>query len=214
MNDGNDYFAHDRPEVAGLLPQVYQRVLEIGCGEGRFRRHLSQQCHYTGVEPSPTAAAIARLAIDEVFTGTFDQVAQQLPLQSFDLVICNDVIEHMADHDKFLGEIQRYMAPGAWLVGSVPNVRYFFHLWDLLIRKDWPYKDQGILDRTHLRFFTHRSWRRTLSSHGFVVERLCGLNQPNWGERLVRRWLKLGAATVIGSDSKFLQIGFAARLDV
>lgn len=213
VSDRNDYFAHGRPEVAELLPQVYHRVLEIGCGEGLFRRNLSYICHYTGVEPSPVAAAIARLALDTVLTGTFEQVAKDLPLKTFDLVICNDVIEHMIDHDAFLREIQQYMAPGARLVGSVPNVRYFFHLWELLINKEWAYKNHGILDRTHLRFFTQRSWRRTLVSHGYVVERLCGLNPPNWGDRLLRRWLKLTAATFVGSDSKFLQIGFTARLD-
>jgi SAM-dependent methyltransferase len=209
---GAEYFAHGRPEIAALLPPDYQRVLEIGCGEGRFRSNLRQPCHYTGVEPSPAAAAIARVVLDEVLTGTFEQVAQGLPLKAFDLVICNDVIEHMVDHDAFLEDVQRYMAPGAWIVGSVPNVRYFFHLWDLLIRKDWPYKDHGILDCTHLRFFTQKSWRRTLASHGFIVERLCGLNQPNWGNTFLRRWLKLALANVVGSDSRFLQIGFAARL--
>ena len=213
MNADSDYYKHHRPEVANLLPETYRRVLEVGCGEGVFRSNLSKPCEYTGVEPSPTAATTARKTLDRVLTGTYDTVATDLPLDYFDLVICNDVIEHMIDHDKFLEDVKRHMKPGATIVGSVPNVRYFFHLWDLLVGKDWKYVDHGILDRTHLRFFTQKSWRTSLNAHGFSIEVLQGLNQPAWGERLLRRWAKLTLASLVGADSKFIQIGFRAKLN-
>ena len=211
MNVGTEYYQHHRPEVAKLLPLHYSRVLEIGCGEGRFRPHLTQPCEYMGVEPSPAAAAIASGSLDRVITGTFESAAELLPANYFDLVICNDVIEHMVDHDRFLNDIQRHMAPGAFLVGSVPNVRYIFNLWDLLVRKDWRYMDHGVLDRTHLRFFTQKSWRASLLAHHFSIEALHGINEPSWGSRLLRRWAKLSMAALVGSDSKFLQIGFRAK---
>lgn len=212
MNGDFEYYKHQRPEVADLLPDTYQHVLEVGCGEGVFRRNLTKACEYTGIEPSPTAAATARTTLDRVLTGTYDTVASDLPVDYFDLVICNDVIEHMVDHDKFLEDIKRHMKTGAIMVGSVPNVRYFFHLWDLLVGKDWRYIDQGILDRTHLRFFTQKSWRDSLSTHGYSIEILQGINQPAWGERMLRRWAKLILASVIGADSKFMQIAFRAKL--
>lgn len=211
MNGTAEYYKHQRPEVAALLPKEYRRVLEIGCGAGRFRANLKRPCEYTGVELSAEAASIAGRSLDRVLAGTYDMAAKELPSAYFDLVICNDVIEHMVDHDRFLEDIQRHMVPGAFLVGSVPNVRYFFHLWDLMVRKDWRYMDHGILDRTHLRFFTQKSWHATLRNHGFAVETLCGLNEPDWGKRRLRRWAKLTLATLIGSDSRFLQIGFRVR---
>ena len=211
MNAGTEYYKHHRPEVARLLPQQYARVLEIGCGEGRFRSNLTHPCEYVGVEPSAEAAATARNALDRVLTGSYEAVAKDLPTAYFDLVICNDVIEHMADHDRFLQDIQRHMQPGAFLVGSVPNVRYFFHLWNLMVRKDWHYMDHGTLDRTHLRFFTQKSWRATLQAHRFSIETLHGINEPSWGDRLLRRWAKLSLAALVGNDSKFLQIGFRAK---
>lgn len=86
-----------------------------------------------------------------------DRTAAALPDQHFDMVICNDVIEHMVDHDHFLEHIKTKMRPGACIVGSIPNVRHLTALFKLLVAKDWPYSASGILDRTHLRFFTENS---------------------------------------------------------
>lgn len=211
MDADPEYYKHYRPEVARLLPKKYAHVLEIGCGEGRFRSNLTQPCEYVGVEPSPAAATKASNSLDRVLTGTYEGVADALPDDYFDLVICNDVIEHMTDHDRFLEDIKRHMKPGALLVGSVPNVRYFFHLWNLMVRKDWQYVDHGILDNTHLRFFTQKSWRKTLEAHHYEIEILHGINEPSWGNKVLRRWAKLVLATIIGSDSRFLQTGFRAK---
>ena len=157
MNNQSQYFRNHRAEVAPFLPLQYHRVLEIGCGEGKFRANLKLPCEYTGVEPSEMVAKFALATLDQVHVGTFESVASQLPRKHFDLVICNDVIEHMVDHDQFLESIKRNMTADGVLVGSVPNVRYVMHLWDLMVKKDWQYADTGILDRTHLRFFTEKA---------------------------------------------------------
>ena len=73
-------------------------------------------------------------------------------------------------------EIRKYIAPGGVIVGSIPNVRYHKNLFNLLFAKDWEYMDWGILDRTHFRFFTEKSLRRSLSSAGFEVEDFRGIN--------------------------------------
>ncbi len=110
-----------------------------------------------------------------VLVGTYDEVASQLPDGHFDLVICNDVIEHMVDHDAFLEAIKKKMVRGGVIVGSIPNIRHITALAKLLIARDWPYSESGILDRTHLRFFTAKSLRRTLDGHAYDVEVLRGL---------------------------------------
>lgn len=212
------YFSNLRPEVAALLPSRCTHVLEIGCGEGRFAAQMPQRQSYWGVEPS-AAAERARGVLDHVFRGTYEQVAEQLPDAHFDLVICNDVIEHMSDHDAFLQALRCKLVPGALIVGSVPNVRYLPHLLEVLLQRDWRYRDEGILDRTHLRFFTATSLRRTLAQHGWQVEVLTGLNcvianspLPGrlrwWGSLLLLQFLTLRAQ----GDCRFLQHGFRARL--
>lgn len=205
------YYRGSRREVAQFLPEQYSRVLEIGCGEGGFRGNLGRNCEYWGVEPIQAAAraAIGRLA--KVLVGTYEQVIDEIPRGYFDLVICNDVIEHMADHAWFLGSIRSKMSEGAHLVGSVPNVRYIDNLYKLLVRKDWQYRDEGVLDRTHLRFFTERSLERALLDSGFVLRRIGGINPaPGIFRRVAVS--AIGCATFgAHRDIGFLQFGFLAR---
>jgi SAM-dependent methyltransferase len=162
-----------RSEILTLLPRHYSRVLEIGCDQGDFAAQLDGEVW--GVEPDAAAAAAAG-RLHRIIVGTFEAVRAELPLSYFDLIICNDVIEHMPDHDCFLREIRAHIAPDGVLVGSVPNMRHYRTLFELLVLRDWDYRDSGILDRTHLRWFTDRSLRRSLERAGFTIEMFQGIN--------------------------------------
>jgi SAM-dependent methyltransferase len=214
------YRDNARPEVMALLPPLRPglKVLEIGCGEGNFCTQIDDAAEIWGVEPHLPSAEIAQDRMHTVLSTLFDDAKPKLPLHYFDLVICNDVIEHMTDHDSFLAEIIDYMSDDSLLVGSLPNVRYHENLFDLLVKRDWEYQDWGILDRTHFRFFTFGSARRALERAGFDVLLMRGLNAlpvrgTNLGSMARRvfaygtRLLTLGHA----SDTKYLQIGFLAR---
>jgi SAM-dependent methyltransferase len=171
------YYSQERSDVAGFLPATFVRTLEIGCGAGEFSKQFLRSADENwAVEPNPDAARLAREGKMHVLVGTYDEVESELPDGYFDLVICNDVIEHMRDHDHFLRAIQSKMRAGGVIVGSVPNMLYFTAFVKLLAFKDWPYSDQGILDRTHLRFFTAKSFGRSLTNAGFTIERLQGMN--------------------------------------
>jgi len=211
------YRSSTRPEIRDLLPPLKagMKVLEIGCGEGAFSVTIPGATETWGIEPDAGSAAIARSRLSRVFANTFDEVVTELPTAYFDLVVCNDVIEHMTDHDAFLRSIKTSMAPGAYLVGSVPNVRFHSNLFNLIVAQDWHYQNNGILDRTHFRFFTFRSFRRSLVDAGFEVKRLEGIargTEFDWNlrgvvERLFRKILivvSLGRAW----DINYLQIGF------
>jgi 2-polyprenyl-3-methyl-5-hydroxy-6-metoxy-1,4-benzoquinol methylase len=95
------YYEQGRSEVAKFLPNNYSKVLEIGCGTGNFYGNVRQDCEYWGIEPLRAAAQSASKKLHKVLIGKFEEVNQQLPDYYFDLVICNDVIEHMSDHDAF-----------------------------------------------------------------------------------------------------------------
>ena len=102
-----EYYDQVRPEVARLLPENYSKVLEIGCGKGLFRNNLTKENEYWGVEPVESQAKEAEKHLDKVLHGIYDDVADEIPDHEFDLVVCNDVIEHMVDHEKFFRDIKK-----------------------------------------------------------------------------------------------------------
>lgn len=165
-----------RPEIVQFLPDNYTKVLEIGCHEGDFSYNLKKECEIWGVEPNRTAAEYALQKLNKVLIGKYEEIYHELPDAYFDLVICNDVIEHIADHDNFFKSIQNKMTCEGVLIASVPNVRHISNLYGLLVKKDWEYQNNGILDYTHLRFFTEKSLLRTLNSHQFKIEHFTGIN--------------------------------------
>lgn len=216
------YYCGYRGELLPFLPLGYQdarRVLEIGCGEGGFRKHFRSSCEYWGVEPGVAPAELARGRLARVLTATYREAEADIPNASFDLIICNDVIEHMPDHDWFLCSIKTKLTPSGYLIGSVPNVRYIENLYHVFVCRDWDYAEAGILDKTHLRYFTVTSLRRCLVEHGFLVDRLDGINSlfhsPPHKVRhyLWKVFLGMALLSTFGMhrDIQFLQIAFRVR---
>ncbi|NRB48385.1 MAG: class I SAM-dependent methyltransferase [Saprospiraceae bacterium] len=209
MNAAPNYYTNHRREMLPALPSYYSKVLEIGCGKGRFRANLEQPHEYWGLEPVPAAAEEARAVLDKVLKGTYEEQLDQLPEAYFDLIICNDVIEHMMDHDFFFRSIQSKLTSAGVLVASVPNVRHILHLYELLVQKDWQYKDDGILDRTHYRFFTEKSLRSILEQHHYQIEYFQGINKYE-GDSFIKGLFGRLVSGVLGKDTLYLQ--FAIRI--
>jgi 2-polyprenyl-3-methyl-5-hydroxy-6-metoxy-1,4-benzoquinol methylase len=175
MSASSTYFNAERGVIAKFLPENYENVLEVGCAAGGFSRHLPKAKQIWGIEPNLNAASEAKLRLMRVLEGTYGEVENELPDNYFDLLICNDVIEHMSDHDAFFTQVRKKMKPGAILVGSLPNIRHVTALVKLIFLKDWRYSSSGILDRTHLRFFTEKSIQRMFVEHSLQVEKMSGV---------------------------------------
>jgi len=204
------YYQNVRNEMTLLLPTYYSRVLEIGCGEGKFRNNLTQEHEYWGVESVKSVAKVAQKKLDRVLIGTIQETIKQIPHDYFDLVVCNDVIEHMVDHDKFLQSIKEKIKKDGCLIASIPNVRFLTNLWEILIKKDWEYKNKGILDITHLRFFTRKSLYRTINDNGFIIDRFMGIN-PYRGNSSLKRCFSEFAVLLFGQDVRFFQFGIRIK---
>ncbi len=204
--------------MRNFLPDHYQTVLEIGCGEGNFAQNLKVGCEVWGLEPCKEAAQKASHKLDKVLCGKIEETYKELPNEYFDLVICNDVIEHMEDHEWFFSMIKKKMKNNAFLVGSIPNVRYYYNLKEILIYKDWEYKKEGILDSTHLRFFTEQSIKRTLLKNSFNIEKFCGINKINYNDFGINSiinniFVKMLIIFTFGyyKDIEYLQFAFLAK---
>lgn len=171
------YYENARREILLYLPKSFHCVLEIGCGKGTFLRQLPAGCELWGIEKNADAAREARNVTSRIFSGSFEEVIGQMPLDYFDLIIANDVIEHIYDYHAFFKKVRNCLNTGGCLVGSIPNVRYWGQLTSYVFKKEWEYAGTGILDDTHVRFFTRNSFLRTLRSHGFTVEILSPCNR-------------------------------------
>lgn len=211
MQQDRYYYQQKRAEVTCALPSSYTKALEIGCGEGFFRENLNPDCEYWGIEYSSIAAESARNRLTKVLEGAYSACHEKLPEKYFDLVVCNDVIEHMPDHMEFLTQIKSKIAPGGVIIGSIPNIRHYSILYELIAKKDWKYRQNGILDSTHLRFFTKRSLIRTLNDAGYTIEFLSGINYDKPNTTPTPKYTTWLIKWLAGKDSRYIQFCFRAR---
>ena len=215
VEQAKEYFQFERNEMLAFLPATYKTVLEIGCAEGSFKNLLSADCEYWGVEYDSKAAAIAGGKSHKVLIGEYTDIEDQLPTDYFDLIICNDVIEHMRDERAFLSSIKSKMKARGTIVISLPNVRYIKNMYELLIKKDWRYHDAGILDRTHLRFFTSKSIKHTMHDAGFYISQMHGINNAIRSKSTFKRFAQylvyLPMTIILGRDILFMQFGLSAH---
>jgi 2-polyprenyl-3-methyl-5-hydroxy-6-metoxy-1,4-benzoquinol methylase len=169
------YFNRARTDIAPLLPESFGRVLEFGCGAGATLKWLKQtgRCsHTTGVELFAPSALEASTHVDRVVTGNAETlIADLFPGEHFDLILCLDVLEHMLDPWNFVSQLPRLLTADGVVLFSVPNVRNFRVILPLLLAGRFNYVEEGVLDRTHLRFFTRKSALELASIAPFVVER-------------------------------------------
>ena len=213
--ENSTYFENSRPEMLPFVPDSASVLLEVGCGSGAFAARFKERkaaagspVEIWGVEMDNGAARQASQVLDRVLHGDVATVGDQLPPEHFDCVILNDVIEHVTEPAALLQSLRPLLKPDGHLVASIPNVRYFFNVVDLAVHGRWEYADEGILDRTHLRFFTRSSMMTLLTENGFQVETMVGINPTGSAKFHLVNLLTLGRL----SDMKYLQFACRARV--
>lgn len=180
------YYANDRPEMLAFFPAAPGRVLDVGCGNGRFGAMLKDKlagAEVWGVEPVAAAHAAAAVVLDQAVHGPFD-AALGLPEAAFDTIVFNDSLEHFPDPAPPLALARRLLKADGRIISSIPNVRCWHHLKRFVVDAEWQYEDEGILDRTHLRFFTYKSIHDTFRSAGYRVQQLHGIGARWRGTKL------------------------------
>jgi GT2 family glycosyltransferase/tetratricopeptide (TPR) repeat protein/2-polyprenyl-3-methyl-5-hydroxy-6-metoxy-1,4-benzoquinol methylase len=173
------YFDHARPEVVSLVPASARRVLDIGCGAGRLGAAIKarQQAEVVGIEIDEPAAECARARLDRVLVGNIELVETNFPERSFDAIVCADVLEHLREPERVLVRARRWLAPDGWLIASIPNVRHHTVI-RALLQGNWTYEPAGLLDRTHLRFFTRREIEKLFFRAGYGIDGLWSVTAP------------------------------------
>lgn len=184
------YYCDPRDDVLAVVPAGVRDVLDVGCGGGALGRALrARGARVTGVEKEPAAAAAARERLDRVVEADVEKDPLPFREGEFDCILYCDILEHLRDPAAALAATGRFLRPGGRIVASVPNVRYYAVVKDLLLRGRWEYGDAGILDRTHLRFFTLLSIEEMLEGAGYRIERVERKNCAAPKMRLLNRVL-------------------------
>jgi 2-polyprenyl-3-methyl-5-hydroxy-6-metoxy-1,4-benzoquinol methylase len=171
------YYRNVRPEIAGRVPLGTDTVLDVGCGAGSLGAHLiaSQRARrVVGIEVVESAAREAASRLDSVIVAdlnvtSVDEALSGFAQPSFDCIVCADVLEHLTAPWGVLASLTRYLKLGGTIIVSVPNVRHWSVWMPLVFKGSWDYRDDGIMDRTHLRFFTPKTAREMCLRSGLSV---------------------------------------------
>ncbi|MDP3008474.1 MAG: class I SAM-dependent methyltransferase [Methylococcales bacterium] len=165
-------------DFLSIIPKEAHTIVEIGCNTGRLAemyRTINPNVRYLAVELSEEAARKAATRIECVITGdiekpeVFSELEKNLDENKIDVLILSDVLEHLIDPWGILIKFRKIMSSNGCCVVCIPNVSHWTILAGL-IHGEWNYSDFGLLDRTHLRFFTKKTMIELFQNTGWQVE--------------------------------------------
>jgi len=177
------YYSESREDILPFVPSNIGIALDIGCGNGSFGKMLKEKfdCEVWGVEPDKESATLAGEKIDKVISSVFDGNLD-FQGQKFDCIFFNDVLEHLVEPSVAILSAKKLLKSDGCIISSIPNILHFFTIWKILETQDWRYEDAGIMDKTHLRFFTRKSIVRMFEKCGLKIDDIQGIN-PTYGKK-------------------------------
>lgn len=165
--------------VLGMVPPG-ARVLDLGCAAGSLAREMAARgCHVVGVESDVEAGAYAAEYLERLVAADLDtaDLGAELAGERFDVVVAADILEHLRDPARVLRQVVPLLAEGGAVVASIPNVAHG-SVRLALLSGQFPYADWGLLDRTHLRFFTADGVHELIAACGLAVTALEQVIEP------------------------------------
>ena len=172
------YYEATRDKMLKYIPKDVEKTLEIGCGYGYFSKLVKDTFNTESwaVEINDKAAQIASESLDNVITGDAIESLEKLPENYFDCVILNDVMSCIADPFYLLKNLKKKLTSKGVIVASIPNVRHWRNLRALVWRGEWDYRELGILDTAHVRFYTYKSLVKMFGELGYEIITMEGIN--------------------------------------
>jgi 2-polyprenyl-3-methyl-5-hydroxy-6-metoxy-1,4-benzoquinol methylase len=167
----SNYYKMIKPIIIESIPEGPNVILDLGCGAGQLGKVLREENkakELIGVELFKPAAREAAEHYDVVYEGDLEQIALDY-VNYFDFIICADILEHLREPWTVLRKLHSCLKEKGILFVIIPNIRYWRILRDLIFYGKLEYTDAGILDRTHLRFFTMTTFCSILSDASYEI---------------------------------------------
>ncbi len=165
------YFNNQRPEILARVPKGSKRILDVGCGSGALAAAIKNKCpscEVVGIEYSQNSVNIAKQVLDNVIQMDLNNISVENIPDNFDVIICADILEHLINPADLLRIIRAKINSDGLAILSIPNIRHWSVLFQLFVNDRFEYLDEGILDRTHIRFFTLTEIRKMLEECGWI----------------------------------------------
>jgi len=180
MPTEGDYYEGCNQWLLRAVPEESERILEVGCGAGRLGAALKELRPgrvVFGIERESGPAAEAGRSLDGVFCIDVEHESPALPPASLDCILYGDVLEHLHNPGAVLERHRALLRPNGVVVCSIPNLQHHSVVSQLL-RGDFQYQDRGLLDETHLRFFTFATALKLLLDAGYAPDIVDGIEIP------------------------------------
>lgn len=186
-NKLDNYFAGVRHDFLDLLDCREGRILEIGCGAGDTGQYALKEnlCNeYYGIELQEKAGSLALAKLTEVIVGDVEKMPLPWSDGFFDALLLSEVLEHLVDPWSVLEKLKPLLKSNALVFASSPNVCHHSVV-RMLLRGHWNLTDVGIMDRTHLRWFTPASYKKLFVESGFNVENVLSVSPMGRKSRIL-----------------------------
>ncbi|MBI5065253.1 methyltransferase domain-containing protein [Candidatus Woesearchaeota archaeon] len=159
----------------GVLKNIPNKstVLDLGCGTGFQGGNLRKEknCTVFGVDSNPDILRIAAKNMDRVFLANLEEPTFKLPIKNFDILLMAGILEHLRNPDQVLKNIVKQLKPGCCMVITLPNIA----CWEMRLRLllgNFTYTPTGLLDHTHLRFFTLKTGKQLINATGLKIKKI------------------------------------------
>jgi spore maturation protein CgeB/Tfp pilus assembly protein PilF/cyclopropane fatty-acyl-phospholipid synthase-like methyltransferase len=173
MEKPENYYKNIRHDLIPLVPEDANCILEVGCAEGMTGNELKKRPNVfvAGIENNKAAAEMARKVLDDVIVGDIESMDIPYSPSAFDCIIFADVLEHLVNPLDVLKKMSKLLNNNGTVIISIPNVQ-FYGVVHQLVEGSWTYQKEGILDETHLRFFTFKEIEKLVKEAGLSIQKI------------------------------------------
>jgi len=204
--NGN-YYSYIRDDLIQMIEGNDNKILDVGCGEGQTGwalKKVGKAKEVVGIEMVEAPARRAEKRLDKVICADVEEITLSFQPEYFDYIILADIVEHLVNPWRMIKELSRFLSKQGFLIASIPNVKYWRVLKDLIVFDRWTYHRAGILDKGHLRFFTYTTIAEMFKTNGFELKKI----KAKKSTRLANKLFNLAT---FGIFEKFLALGYLVK---